>query len=1004
MKILALRFENLNSLKGTHEIIFDGSPFTASGLFAITGPTGAGKSTLLDAITLALFNQIPRLGKITQNEILSRNALITHGTKSARAEVDYESKGKKFRSCWKISYNRNNNLNDYEMEVAELPSEKIIDLKKSQVPEFNEKQIGLSHTQFIQAIMLSQGEFAKFLKAPRKEQVQLLEQLSATQQYRKIGAEVYRRWKDNKDDIQKLEDQLGFFTLLSEEEVQHLQEELKRATDELDRIKIELGAIRQTHSELKKISEAEAELPKQLQNLEAQEEVIKSLLPLQIALEKHHKALPLKTWLDRKKDKKHSLLQLQQQIREEENKLQELVSQRAQLLEQAQEWIGTTLSLEETIPAVEEILKQYRVYCTALSVFDNAKQRLRDQLTLEYKSLSENSKAFIGKDKNEFNRRIQELLTNIQQQLKGRDSTTLEAEQKQLQELSGVVIQLNERSNNLRFKREEWQKQAVELEKLVNYLENTKTEFDELTELLVLDENLIAALETQLDIERKQEGIAAYRNLLKPGEDCPLCGNTVHNLPHIHVAESAQTEQKLKVKKDEHKKRETALAQLTAQRESSQKTLEDKQPQLLHDKKTLEKESEDLYAEFDRITKEVQQESLGLAQLEQWVKDQLNTCNSLISLLPEQTVLIRIQENISTQEKEQTQFDETWADRPKIFENKDLDAQLTNWKTELEKNIHSEKTGKENLNQFKKNLEHISLELNEVNTELQKAIREQNWTDENEIALALMEETKAREADDKIRKEQDLLTQLKTTLENNRSNINAWKSQVKTHFHLQDLEKTINEKADLERSLSEKNGAIREKLDKEQSEKQRQKSLYDTLNALRLESRKWEMLKELIGDQTGSRFSEIVQEITLHQLLQFANAHLAGLSDRYRLIRPEEKTSDLMVEDRYMGSSLRHVSTLSGGETFLLSMSLALGLSDLASRNIRIDSLFIDEGFGTLDPETLDQAISTLEKLQSSSQKMIGIISHVDALKERIQTQIQLIPSSNGISRLEIVN
>jgi exonuclease SbcC len=85
-------------------------------------------------------------------------------------------------------------------------------------------------------------------------------------------------------------------------------------------------------------------------------------------------------------------------------------------------------------------------------------------------------------------------------------------------------------------------------------------------------------------------------------------------------------------------------------------------------------------------------------------------------------------------------------------------------------------------------------------------------------------------------------------------------------------------------------------------------------------------------------------------------------------------------------------------------MSLALGLSDLASRNIRIDSLFIDEGFGTLDPETLDQAISTLEKLQSSSQKMIGIISHVDALKERIQTQIQLIPNSNGISRLEIVN
>jgi exonuclease SbcC len=204
--------------------------------------------------------------------------------------------------------------------------------------------------------------------------------------------------------------------------------------------------------------------------------------------------------------------------------------------------------------------------------------------------------------------------------------------------------------------------------------------------------------------------------------------------------------------------------------------------------------------------------------------------------------------------------------------------------------------------------------------------------------------------------------------------------------------------------LNQKKGSTTEKLNNDAALKKKQNDIHQKLTDLRKESRKWEILNQLIGDQTGSRFSEMVQEITLHQLLQFANTHLAGLSDRYRLVRPEEKSSDLMVEDRYMGSSLRHVSTLSGGETFLLSMSLALGLSDLASRNIRIDSLFIDEGFGTLDPETLDQAISTLEKLQSSSQKMIGIISHVDALKERIQTQIQLIPNSNGISRLEIVN
>jgi exonuclease SbcC len=97
------------------------------------------------------------------------------------------------------------------------------------------------------------------------------------------------------------------------------------------------------------------------------------------------------------------------------------------------------------------------------------------------------------------------------------------------------------------------------------------------------------------------------------------------------------------------------------------------------------------------------------------------------------------------------------------------------------------------------------------------------------------------------------------------------------------------------------------------------------------------------------------------------------------------------------------VKTLSGGETFILSLSLALALSDLAAKNVEINSLFIDEGFGTLDPETLDQTIDTLEKLQSESSKTIGIISHVEALKERIGTQIQLERNGQGYSSLKVV-
>ncbi|WP_157830289.1 SbcC/MukB-like Walker B domain-containing protein [Siphonobacter sp. SORGH_AS_0500] len=120
------------------------------------------------------------------------------------------------------------------------------------------------------------------------------------------------------------------------------------------------------------------------------------------------------------------------------------------------------------------------------------------------------------------------------------------------------------------------------------------------------------------------------------------------------------------------------------------------------------------------------------------------------------------------------------------------------------------------------------------------------------------------------------------------------------------------------------------------------------------------------------------------------------------MLPPEGDEENLWVLDRNFDER-RAVSTLSGGETFLVSLALALGLSDMVSKNVRIESLFIDEGFGTLDPDTLEIALGTLEKLQAESNRMIGIISHVEALKERITTQIQLRKQASGFSEMEIV-
>ncbi len=163
----------------------------------------------------------------------------------------------------------------------------------------------------------------------------------------------------------------------------------------------------------------------------------------------------------------------------------------------------------------------------------------------------------------------------------------------------------------------------------------------------------------------------------------------------------------------------------------------------------------------------------------------------------------------------------------------------------------------------------------------------------------------------------------------------------------------------------------------------------------------WVKLQELIGSSDGNKFAKFAQGITLDQLIHLANRHLKILTSRYSLIRSEDEKQQLEIEviDAFQGDVNRLVSTLSGGESFIVSLALALGLSELASQKIAIDSLFLDEGFGTLDEDSLETALNALALLQSGG-KMVGVISHVEALKQRISTEIKVVPNGDGTSRV----
>ena len=190
-------------------------------------------------------------------------------------------------------------------------------------------------------------------------------------------------------------------------------------------------------------------------------------------------------------------------------------------------------------------------------------------------------------------------------------------------------------------------------------------------------------------------------------------------------------------------------------------------------------------------------------------------------------------------------------------------------------------------------------------------------------------------------------------------------------------------------------------LDHDSANKKQQETLLAQIKQTQIDLDDLSHLNALIGSADGAKFRRFAQGLTLANLVHLANAQLERLFGRYQLQCQQSDNLALEVLDTWQGDSARDIKTLSGGESFLISLALALALSDLVSNKTSIDSLFLDEGFGTLDNNTLEVALDALDNLNASG-KMIGVISHVDALKERIGVQIKVKKLSGlGVSSLD---
>ncbi|MFV8282647.1 AAA family ATPase [Christiangramia marina] len=1006
MKILKIEFENINSLKGSHSIDFTKEPFTTNSLFAITGPTGSGKSSILDVISLALFNHVPRLGKITKNEITTKGAILTRNQKNAMARITYSCNSGIYSSQWTIEINRNNNLNDYEMELHDHQSGKLIDLKKSLIPGKNEELIGLNYDQFIKAVLLAQGEFAQFLRAKKDERGELLEKITGTGIYRQLGIRAFEKNKEASQEIIQQQNEIRIIdqNLLSNEDFAEKQLDLKEKSQTCENWRSEIDSIKKAIELKKSVSELES----QLSILKSSEAKAKSQLE---DFEKEQgKRLQMHEKIEPKAEGFREWSQNASRIKELEaeksrlfNKLISTKKNIEELLENASVLTGSKLSEENLEKGIfdfrQQVLDLQQKRADKLSLYTTRKEQLKTELRDTEILVSDD----LAELKSNLNTAFSTISSDLNQLLQKHQIAAIEDIPEELEKLR--VFQKRSRDAyryfmELQDSRKESGAVLEQLKLLEPELKSAPEKINKLSKDTALLKSDLANKQLSLENLKLRASLEEHRKNLVEGKPCPLCGATDHPLAEENEGSASVLE--------------TEIASLTKSYENSRELLTREESKLENIRKNFSEYSEKLKAlqllekeqiqrlstnfeefsnlkskeEFQKYENSLEEKSRDLANIERSSR----LSNSYKNALP---IVDEIQEIIDAGKNLKLQIDSLY---PGTNIQNDIQQLHTNWIRLLQERDSLTEQLKTISSQYTKIIE----KQQKIEGELKAFCLVHDFESIETARNFLLSESEARNFRREKQQIADQLTSAhasgKTLLEQ-LSKLKKIEPEQERPILEEQLKEKTTELANMDTACKE----IDRILKNYEDNINRKTKLQEEISEKEKQSKRWRILNELIGDSKGKKFNDFAQDLTLSRLLSLANVRLKDLNDRYLIDKPKVQEDDgLVAIDQHMGGQRRSVKTLSGGETFILSLSMALALSDLASKNVEINSLFIDEGFGTLDPETLDQTLDTLERLQAESSKTIGIISHVDSLKERISTQIKLTRNGQGYSSLEI--
>ena len=971
-------------------------------IFLITGKTGSGKSTLFDAITYALYNKTTG-GK----DIASLRTKTALDKDKTQVNFDFELSGKKYRIERTLAYLKagNKNLTSGKVALMQYNNEKleVIATKEQEVKEKIEELIGLDDKQFCQIIILPQGKFKEFLLSKSSEKKETLRSLFNTYFYQKFVEQLQEQAKKLDSSHKQKEKEL-----IARFEQFDIEEELTKFEYLKDENFEEILSIIQSQEETIKIEKKE--LLKLERSFSKEKE---NFIELSKLNDKFSQLKSNKSELEELSGKEDYYGKLRLEV----EKLKELQKSKDKIIE-----YGTLLNKQSQLRKFEKDLlidtEKYK-----LDLENNKKLELELNVkktdieehrkeTIDYKFFYNNlNELNLAKTNIEIYNKILEELTLKKETYKELDSSLKVEKESYLEDIEEKNI-LESSIGKLKL---EVLKKEQDVEKLEEY-NNKLSEVNDKSVKLTIDKKQLKELEVEkkkleqevelLNKNKEQEILNDFLLKLHEGDDCPLCKQKIEHLPEISdiaVVDESIEKSLQKVNKD--------IIQL--------ETLIKKDEEEIGKISTFLKNLEDTInfkakEELSQLEDELKGENIKLTDISKVIKISEDKIKGLNREIEELLELFKNEDDIKQNHLEAKnkieQFEKNVKIELDIFADyyekiqsqvKDFDntcnalqnnsSELLVRKTKLET---EQKNNKENLLEVSKRIE--SIIDNFTKSKLNKYYITLEMAEENIVELNNLEEFESQ-----INKFEDAKKIIVNSIE-------------KLEEELEELEQPDLEEGQqkLKNIESQVNDFI-EKVAILNTRLENNKKLYDKIHSEYInllesskEIREIIAFSDVVSGKTENRKSleTYVQGYYLDLILVAGTKRLLQMTnDRYRFVRRDEKSKggglqglEIEIHDIYLNST-RIISSLSGGELFLASLALALGLAEVIqneSGGISLETIFIDEGFGSLDAETLDIALTTLIDLQSYGRN-IGIISHVSELKERIRPKVEVYSKDN---------